>query len=91
MADLSDARQIEAQRTATANRRILDGGCGCFHCLSLFRADQVTAWTDEGETALCPRCGMDAVVPADALHLGAPELAEMKRRWFKPPYEDATA
>lgn len=86
---LAEVRQIEAQRAAIRNRGGLSGGCGCFHCMALFPAGAVAAWTDEGETALCPRCGMDAVVPAEALRLGVAELADLRRRWFKPPYEDA--
>ena len=89
MAELSEARQIEAQRAAIGNHHSLAGGCGCFHCLGLFPAERVIAWTDDGGTALCPRCGMDAVVPAERLGLGEAELAAMKRRWFKPSYEDA--
>ena len=88
MDDLTDAMQVTAQRAAIRNRRALSGGCGCFHCLGLFRADQVIAWTDEDQTALCPLCGMDAVVPAEALRLDVPQLADLKRRWFKPPYDD---
>jgi len=89
MPELPEEIQIRAQRTAIGNRFSLSGGCGCFHCLSLFAAEAINGWTDDGETALCPRCGMDAVVPAEALGFGTTALADMKRRWFKPPYEDA--
>jgi hypothetical protein len=47
------------------NRRRMTPGttCGCFHCLATFLAEDVQAWVDEGSTALCPRCGIDSVVP----------------------------
>lgn len=45
----------------------------CFHCFSEFSPDTVQEWTDGehiGQTALCPHCGVDAVVgfngPVDA-------------------------
>ena len=72
---------IAAQQAAIRNRPHLVGGCGCFHCLARFPASSVAAYTDDGQTALCPVCGMDAVIPGDALTRA--ELATLKRRWFK--------
>ena len=46
--------------------------CGCFHCQAIFRGDNVRRWVDEGLTALCPRCGIDAVMP------GATDQAALK-------------
>ncbi len=45
--------------------------CGCFHCLAIFKPDKIVEWLDEnplsprgpGKTALCPKCGIDAVLP----------------------------
>ena len=37
--------------------------CGCFHCQAVFSADGIRDWIDDGQTALCPRCGVDAVLP----------------------------
>ena len=61
--------------------------CGCFFCGSIFRPRDITGWSDgrpaTGETALCPRCGIDSVI-GDAS--GAPItnafLNAMARRWF---------
>ena len=37
--------------------------CGCFFCRHIFSARDVQEWIDEdGITALCPECGMDAVI-----------------------------
>jgi NAD-dependent SIR2 family protein deacetylase len=36
--------------------------CGCFHCLRTFEATAVIDWIDDGETPLCPYCGMDSVM-----------------------------
>jgi hypothetical protein len=42
--------------------------CGCFYCRSVFRPSEILDWVDEepntliGQTALCPRCGIDAVI-----------------------------
>lgn len=45
--------------------------CGCFDCLKLFKPEEITSWIEEskdtlrgpGKTAVCPYCGVDAVLP----------------------------
>jgi hypothetical protein len=58
--------------------------CGCFHCRKTFFPAQIEEWTDDGQTALCPRCGIDSVIgAASGLPVHRPRfLSEMKRRWF---------
>jgi len=65
--------------------------CGCFHCLSIFAPAEIVEWTDEppgsprgaGRTAICPRCGVDAVLPAsDEVEITAELLSAMNARWF---------
>jgi NAD-dependent SIR2 family protein deacetylase len=36
--------------------------CGCYYCGHIFPPGDVKEWTDQGETALCPRCWVDAVL-----------------------------
>ncbi len=45
--------------------------CGCFHCLRVYEATEVVDWIDDGETPLCPHCGVDAVM------LGVTDLMEL--------------
>ena len=45
--------------------------CGCFHCLHIYEATEVIDWIDDGETPLCPHCGVDAVM------LGVTDLSEL--------------
>lgn len=47
--------------------------CGCFCCLQTYAADEVIDWVDDGETPLCPFCGVDAVLP------GVTDLATLWR------------
>ncbi len=37
--------------------------CGCFHCQSIFASDDIRQWVNNGQTALCPQCGIDSVLP----------------------------
>lgn len=40
--------------------------CGCFYCQTTFEPGKIVEWTDighdKGSTALCPNCGIDAVI-----------------------------
>jgi hypothetical protein len=56
--------------------------CGCFHCLKIFFASQVTEWLDDG-TVLCPDCGIDSVLGSmSGYPLTKDFLVEMNGRWF---------
>ena len=37
--------------------------CGCYHCLEVYPSNEIKKWTDDGETALCAKCAVDAVLP----------------------------
>jgi hypothetical protein len=61
--------------------------CGCYYCCAVFLPTEITEWTDEwegvGNTALCPRCGIDSVIGSTSGYPVTPEfLATMKARWF---------
>ena len=81
-----DAR--DAHRHSSSHRAELErsGRCGCFYCLATFPPEAVADWLAEpggGETARCPRCGIDSVI-GDAS--GAPVteafLGRMRAVWF---------
>jgi hypothetical protein len=38
--------------------------CGCFYCEQLFSPNEIEEWIEEklGETAICPKCGIDSVL-----------------------------
>ena len=58
-----------AQTHSLNNRGELERSrrCGCYHCESVFTASAVIRWTEKSRpesewTALCPSCGIDAVI-----------------------------
>jgi len=62
---------------------MLPGGpCRCFHCLHTFLAETITRWIDEDETALCPRCGVDAAVSSFADALSDALISELQAAYF---------
>lgn len=36
--------------------------CGCFHCLKIFKPEEIKNWIDEEKTAICPFCDVDSVI-----------------------------
>ncbi len=57
--------------------------CACFDCGKTYDASEVTLWTDNGDTALCPHCGMDCVLGDAAGHELTPQfLRAMRHRWM---------
>lgn len=62
--------------------------CGCFYCLKLFPPSTIIEWVDfaadgVGQTALCPHCGVDAVVPSvPARPVSAELLATLHEQGF---------
>jgi hypothetical protein len=67
--------------------------CGCFYCLAQFVPGEIMDWVDvadgadddEGETALCPRCGIDSVLPESVpgAPLSSDLLLAMQQHWFQ--------
>lgn len=58
--------------------------CGCFFCFSHFPASAAEYWDDEGgETAVCPKCGIDSVIGEyDDERIPDDLLRAMKKRFF---------
>ncbi len=58
---------------------------GCFYCCSVFEPREIDDWIPDtaGKTALCPRCGVDSVIPENAgFPLTEEFLREMYDYWF---------
>jgi len=68
--------------------------CGCFYCVAIFPPSDIEDWLEEGpgnttdvtstgETALCPKCGIDSVVgSASGFPITTEFLQRMKEYWF---------
>ncbi|WP_173391538.1 cytoplasmic protein [Rhodopirellula baltica] len=61
--------------------------CGCFYCMAVFQASEITEWIDEVDgvdtTAMCPSCGIDSVIGSAAGYpITADFLRAMHGHWF---------
>lgn len=70
--------------------------CGCCSCVQIFPPDEIVAWTGldiddiedpraiDNQTALCPRCGSEAVIgDKSGFPVNAQSLARMNEAWFQ--------
>lgn len=70
--------------------------CGCCSCVQIFPAEEVVAWTGldmhnmndpkavDAQTALCPRCGTEAVIgDKSGFPIHASFLIRMNEAWFQ--------
>lgn len=59
--------------------------CGCFHCEQIFKPTEIIDWIDEpngGETAICPKCGIDSVLSSELPIEDQLFLEKMNNYWF---------
>ncbi len=70
--------------------------CGCCSCLQIFPPDEIVAWTGldmnnyndltaiTNQTALCPRCGSEAVIgDKSGFPINTAFLGRMNEAWFQ--------
>ena len=79
-----------AHKSSSQHRKQIEESslCGCFHCLGTFAPSEVTEWVDEdkdgiGQTAICPKCGIDSVIGSKSdSPLTRDFLVRMRLHWF---------
>ena len=81
----------KASEASRFNREALDqdSKCGCYFCLKVFSPSEIVEWSSEpiegvnSCSAICPYCGVDAVLPESAGYPLTQEfLAEMHVVFF---------
>lgn len=58
--------------------------CGCFYCKQTYPPSEICEWINDinGKTAICPKCGIDAVLSSKYPIKDNKFLDEMNRYWF---------
>ncbi len=79
----------ELHALSSQHRKVVERGspCGCFYCGKFFSGYEVKRWVDQGQTALCPHCHIDAVLPEQSMTKPLSEeiLEAMRNTYFAPP------
>lgn len=73
---MNDDMIENAPKYSLRNRSLLTNVCGCYYCLQIYNQNEITKWIDRGQTAICPRCGIDSVLPTNNIKIlvGAKEF-----------------
>jgi hypothetical protein len=89
---------LAAYRAVSNNWVQIQGSklCGCCSCVQMFPADEIVAWTGldmhnvddpkavDNQTALCPRCGSEAVIgDKSGYPINVQFLSRMNEAWFQ--------
>ena len=83
---MTDDDVVVAHKHSTEHRAEIAASdlCGCLYCLAALKPDKVTEWTDDGETAICLRCGTDSVIGDKSGYPIDPRfLRSMRKHWFR--------
>lgn len=75
----------EAHRFSSHHRKDLEESnvCGCFFCLQIFKPSEITDWCDNGNTAICPHCGIDSIIGDKSGYPITKEFLQgMRKEWF---------
>lgn len=75
----------EAIKYATSNREKLkvSKNAACYYCMEVYLASEVIEFCDSETTALCPKCGIDSVLPDDSPYeFKIGDLKELNHFWF---------
>lgn len=79
-------RRIEKTHAYCKNNKeliIKANKCYCFHCKKIMESNEVVSFIDNKDTALCPYCGVDAIIPDSIDEKIDEELIEdMNKYWF---------
>lgn len=62
---------------------------GCYFCKKMYQSIEIEKTTDNGKTAVCPYCNIDAVIPESKdYYLKQSLLNAMNSYFLQPPKED---
>lgn len=78
--------QLERLHAYSSHNRkfiAISNKCYCFYCTKSMHRSEITEYVDDGQTALCPHCGIDSVLP-DGIDEVVDEnvVSEMHGYWF---------
>ena len=82
---MKDIDLDSTHRLSENNRENLTNAqnCGCFYCLRIFDPKEIVWEDDSDQTAMCPYCGIDSVLPESAtLPITKAFLKKMHEFWF---------
>jgi hypothetical protein len=80
----ASAASAAAHVHSSKHRTEIEGSdhCGCYFCFRIFPPSTIKNWVEGGQTALCPHCGLDAVVGSAHCQIDDNFLRRMHQQYF---------
>jgi len=79
----ADVRHAHVHSSKHRAEILASDTCGCFYCEKTFGPHEIVEWTDDGQTAFCPKCGIDSVIgSASGFPINTDFLHQMCEYWF---------
>lgn len=74
----------DAARLAFKNKSLIENSekVGCYYCLEIFNSNEIVEYTDQGKTALCPKCSCDCLLSESSYQLSPELLQRANKYWF---------
>jgi hypothetical protein len=84
MSELMDMKIKQLSKYSKINKIYIENSdmCACYYCLSVFEPKEIINWIDKKETALCPKCGIDAVIGDSVSQIDTEFLEKASDYWF---------
>jgi hypothetical protein len=86
MGKYTEAELLKIRETAISNENLIKTGneFACFNCFTRFNATEINDWISNGTSmnAVCPRCLIDSVIPADEGKAPDDLLAALQKKFF---------
>lgn len=81
---MTESELVAIHKLCRSNRESVENSdtSSCFCCLENVDKEEIEFYCDDGETVICPNCGVDAVIASSACPLSKELLLTMKNRWF---------
>ncbi|WP_034536349.1 hypothetical protein [Carnobacterium inhibens] len=57
-----NTQEIIKQSYKNTNSIAKSNQCGCYNCTKIFTPDMIVEYIDNGQTVVCPFCGIDSVL-----------------------------
>jgi len=77
---------VEAHKYSSRHKKLVEESsiCSCFYCLTIYPTGDIKEWVPNEDTAICPHCGIDSVLPSNSgLPVTEPDfLRQMHKHWF---------
>jgi hypothetical protein len=78
-----DVKRAHAKSSMHREEVLASALCGCFYCCKVFEPSKIVEWIDGGQTAMCPKCGIDSVIGDKSDFAPTPTfLKRMNSFWF---------